>query len=208
MPMHFRETVLLYSLTRSRLALSLLGGGSPYGSYQTVKTWLRADGVPRQVEGCVQEWGVLAVFDNNQVLQRRWQISQHNTVKSSTITMVSFMEMPRVNLMFNPSFSPAEWMWSKFPVDGLQQLFDREKAGRRFLYEHHLHSWLTDIICEVAYEQIMASSGEFTDPVDKNVEENRHKENFKTCPNCGDRNMPRRNRLCRASNTTISAARF
>ena len=33
MPMHFRETVLLYSLTRSRLALSLLGGGSPYGSY-------------------------------------------------------------------------------------------------------------------------------------------------------------------------------
>ena len=122
--------------------------------------------------------------------------------------MVLFIEMPGVNLMFNPSFSPAQWMWSKFPVDGLQQLFDREKVGRRFLYEHHLHPWLTDIICEVAHEQVMASSGEFTDPVDKNVEENCHKENFKTCPNYGDRNMPRHNRLCGACNTTISAAHF
>ena len=77
--------------------------------------------------------------------------------------MVSFIEMPGVNLMFNPSFSPAQWMWSKFPVDGLQQLLDREEAGRRFLYEHHLHPWLTDIICEVALEQVMASSGEFSE---------------------------------------------
>ena len=67
---------------------------------------------------------------------------------------------------------------------------------------------MADIICEVAHEQVMASSGEFTDPMDKNVKENRHKENFKTCLNCGDRNMPRHNRLCRACNTTITAARF
>lgn len=40
LPFHFREVILLYSITRSRLALSLMSCGSSSGSYQAVKGWL------------------------------------------------------------------------------------------------------------------------------------------------------------------------
>ena len=150
----------------------------------------------------------MVVFDNNQVMQRRWQISLNNDVKSSTITMVAFLEMPQVTLMYSPQFTPAEWMWSQFPADGLEQLFNREALGRRYLYQYHLHPWLTEILVEVAEEQLALRNGQFEDPVDKSVRDKKHSKEFKTCLNCGDINMPRRNRLCRNCNTTISAARF
>ena len=207
MPFHFREQVLLYSLTRSRLALSLLGSGSPSGSYQTVKAWLRSEDAARRAEGSV-DGGVMAVFDNNQVLQRRWQITTNNTVKSSTITMVAFLEITMVNLMYQPEFSPGQWMWSCFPPDGEAMLMCREAIARRFLYNIHLHPWLADVIEEVVYDQCLDANGVFSDSVDVKVSERKHNDLYKTCPNCGDNYMPKRNRLCRSCNTTISAARF
>ena len=40
LPLYFRLLVLLYTLTRSRLSVSILGSSGPFGSYQTVKLWL------------------------------------------------------------------------------------------------------------------------------------------------------------------------
>ena len=120
MPFHFHDQVLLYSLTRSRLALRLFGSGSPSGFYQAVNAWLRSEDAAHRAEGSV-DGGVMAVFDN-QVLQQRWQITTNNTVKSSTITMVAFREIPMVNWMYQPEFSPAQWMWSCFPPDGGEML--------------------------------------------------------------------------------------
>ena len=204
MPMHFRELVLLYSLTCSRLAPSLLDSGSPFGSYQTVKTWLRSGAnASSPVSSSVSGSGVMVMFDNNQVMQRRWQISLNNTVKSSTITMVVFLEMPQVTLIYSPQFTPAQWMWSQFPADGLEQLFSCEALGRCYLYQHDLHPWLTEILVEVTQEQLVLQNGQFEDPVDKRVREKKHSKDIKTCLNFGDINMPRRNRLCRNCNTTI-----
>ena len=122
--------------------------------------------------------------------------------------MVAFLEVPIVNLMYTPEFTPGQWMWSHFPVNAESLLQRREQEGKNILYRLHLHPWLTEIIEEVARDQALCTNGEFTDSVDDEVAVRKHSAHFKTCPNCGDKNMPRRNRLCRNCNTTISAAQF
>ena len=107
LPFHFREVVLVYSLTRSRMALSLLAAGSPNGSYTAVRKWLEQLG---KLEGqtCTQSGDILAIFDNNQVLQRRWRISVDNTVQSSVVTMLMFIQIDaEVGMPPNYSFTCA-----------------------------------------------------------------------------------------------------
>jgi hypothetical protein len=90
LPHHFRETILLYMMTRSRAAISLFGSTSPCGSYQTTKKWL-AD-LSSETPERVSESDVVAVFDNNQVLQRRWGIAVGNKACASIVTMTMFIK--------------------------------------------------------------------------------------------------------------------
>ena len=122
--------------------------------------------------------------------------------------MVVFFEIPMVNSMYQPEFSPAQWMWSCFPPDGEAMLLCREAIPRRFLYNIHLHPWLADVIEEVVYDQCLDANGVFSDSVDVKVLERKRNDLYKTCPNCGDNDMPKRNRMCHSCNTIISAARF
>ena len=131
----------------------------------------------------------MAVFDNNQVLQRRWHISTNNTVVSSTITMVAFIEIPFVNLMYSPELTPGQWMWLNFPANGEYLLQRREQDGRNLLYSLHFHPWLAGIIEEVARDQ-QFSDGKFSDSVDSDGADRKHSAHYKTCPNCGDRDIP------------------
>ena len=150
----------------------------------------------------------MVVFDNNQVMQRRLQMSLNNAIKSSTTTIVAFLEMPQLMLMYSPYFTPEQWMWSQFPADVLEQLFSCEALGRRHLYQHHLHPWLTKIFMEVTAEQLDLQNGQFKEPVDQSVRKKNHSKKFKIWPNCGDINMSCKKRLCRNCNMSISAARF
>ena len=99
LPFHFRELVIVYSLTRSRMALGLMSAGSPHGSYYAVKSWLSANATePPTVPGTGD---IVGVFDNNQVLQRRWQILVNNTTRSSVVTMIMFINLkPDVSFYF------------------------------------------------------------------------------------------------------------
>ncbi len=44
LPVHFREAVLLYALTGSKVALQILGSGGAHASYKVVKSWLASLG--------------------------------------------------------------------------------------------------------------------------------------------------------------------
>lgn len=68
LPFHFREVVLLYKLTRSRLTLDMLNAGSPSGSYQATQTWLQS--LPKINANVPDGSDLISVFDNNQVLTK------------------------------------------------------------------------------------------------------------------------------------------
>lgn len=68
-PYHFRKNILTYNLTCSRTVVDLLGTCSPSGSYQSLKTFLSS--LSNASPEVPNNSDLLAVFDNNQILQRR-----------------------------------------------------------------------------------------------------------------------------------------
>ena len=67
LPFHLRESVVLYRITGSKLALTLLAGGGSHASYKQVKLFLNNLGTGGNIN---VNGDVLFVFDNNQVLHR------------------------------------------------------------------------------------------------------------------------------------------
>ena len=84
LPAHFREAVLIYTLTGSKLALKILGSGGPHVSYNSVKSWLSGLAA---VPATIPSGDFIAAFDNNQVLQRRWKVKLRNEVKCNIVML-------------------------------------------------------------------------------------------------------------------------
>ena len=54
----------------------------------------------------------------------------------------------------------------------------------------HFFSWLNGILVEVAEQQKLVN-GQFTDNIDTKVAELNHNRHFKSCPNCGYKDVPK-----------------
>ena len=195
MPFHFRQMVLIYGLTRSRKAVGLLCKTGPFGSYQTLRSWLKdlSGEMPANPTG-----DLAAVFDNNQILQRRWKISVDNTVKCSVITMIIYMNMDKNgDLQTNPHFHPRQWM-GKLPTEAVNKVkyIDQDPDISETRYTH-CFKWLSAILNEVANEQKVSNTG-ITDIVDDMVEKAKKEKNFKTCSRseCKFDEVPKRARIC------------
>lgn len=93
LPIHFREAILLYKITRSRMAMNVISGYAPHGAYTTIRNWLKKLTAKTDTDMAQADGDSIVIFDNNQVLQRRWQIAAQNTVNCSVITMMVFMEI-------------------------------------------------------------------------------------------------------------------
>jgi hypothetical protein len=90
LPFHFREVVLIYSLTRSILALDVLACSSPSGRYPTVRSICADDTKEVPIPS---KRDILLAFDNNQVLKKTWSISLTPKFASHVITMVVMFEI-------------------------------------------------------------------------------------------------------------------
>ena len=133
---------------------------------------------------------VLGVFDSNQIMQRRWQITLNNVVKSSVITMVMFFHIyPNGVLQEREDLKPFNWSLKV-------KYIDQNPAIVKTKFEHQ-HEWLDGIIMQVASEQRISEEGNqnFVDEVDL-VKENVWMKKYKRCQQCHFREVPRRARLC------------
>ena len=74
-PLRFATNLLVYSVTRSKLALNIHGKIHPAGGNTTVKTWLNdlTMEVPQVPSG-----DILTAIDNDQVLIRKWTVCKDN----------------------------------------------------------------------------------------------------------------------------------
>lgn len=84
-PLMFATNLLVYSVTRSKLALNIHGKIHPAGGNTTVKTWLNdlTMEVPQVPSG-----DILTAIDNDQVLIRKWTVRKDNRAQISVLTSV------------------------------------------------------------------------------------------------------------------------
>ncbi|ELT96507.1 hypothetical protein CAPTEDRAFT_216042 [Capitella teleta] len=183
LPHHFRETILLYKMTRSRAAISLFGSTSLCGSYQTTKKWLAE--LSSETPERVSKSDIVAVFDNNQVLQRRWGIAVGNKACASIVTMTMFIKhQAESTLQTQENLKPSHCLWSGLSVE-LPSLLNSEKSSHltNTKFKKHFHPWLTGILEKVAAEQTVLNGISF-DGIDATVGTSTMSRDSKDCPQC------------------------
>ena len=205
LPIHFRESVLLYVMTGSKLALLTVGGGSPYGSYQTVRSWL-SNLAKKPSE--VPQGDVMAAFDNNQIMKRRWRVQLNNTVHCNVVTMVVYFELDTEGRLQFEEDEPGQWYDRPLSIKEKDAVFflDKQDAIKQTHYSH-LYPFLEKIICKVAEEQ-ERSDDHFGDHIDGEVLEKRKLAVFKKCANCGNEQVPKNKRNCPSCNENIKKSQI
>ena len=200
LPLHFRESVICYTLTGSSLMLKVMSGSTPGGGYKAVKSWLR------ELSGSSmdnQTGELLVAFDNNQIMKRRWKVRLHNTVQCDVVTMiVIFIINTEGQLQTLPLLKPDAWMTKeisnvdKEDLKSLDQRQDIKKSHWEFLYPY-LDKMLNFVSSE--QEQIETDDDNetvFNDPVDEKVKQQNKDQLFKKCYRCGFTDVPRSKRNC------------
>ena len=192
LPVHLRESVLLYALTGSSLTLKILGSGGPRASYKVVKEWLASLG---STVSEVPEGDLIVAFDNNQVLQRRWKVRLKNEVKSNIVTIVVFFHIhTSSNLQMQPNLKPSMYL-NKSVEDNLKKIkyLDQDSEVKMTQYKH-LHDFLANEIQTVMKEQITGDT--VKDDIDDLVRKHEKEKLFKLCYNCNFDEVPLSKQKC------------
>ena len=104
-PLMFATNLLVYSVTRSKLALNIHGKIHPAGGNTTVKTWLNnlTMEVPQVPSG-----DILTAIDNDQVLIRKWTVRKDNRAQISVLTSVCVAPVyPNGTLQLDSNLAPG-----------------------------------------------------------------------------------------------------
>ena len=173
LPFHFRESVLLYSITGSRLGLSMLGSSGPHSSYQRLKLFLNNLAIEDNPE---KDGDIVLVFDNNQVLHRQWNVNIEGKFLCHIVTMVAVLKInPEGSLQNNVLFKPGTWMLENTEKVAGVKYIDQIPHVKKTHYEH-LYPYLTEIIDVVVKEQHVTSLSNqpitFRDTIDVKVDQN------------------------------------
>ena len=203
LPLHFRESVLLYTVTGSNIALKTIGPGGPHCSYSAVKRWLNA--LSNKPPVCPMGDSVIA-FDNNQVLQRRWKVKLQNQVQCHIVTVIVNFELRKDGLAQSVLPKPDSWMnrrltdtESKF-VEYIDQDGDIKEMHYR-----HLDTFLNEQINIVVSQQKLMENG-YQDFVDHDVDKIRQVAMFKICYSCKFDNVPKKKLSCPNCKASLTKA--
>ena len=201
LPIHFRESILLYTLTGSKNVLRLLGSSGAHASYTAVKKWLSAlsdNPVIIPHNDCV------VAFDNNQVIKRRWKVKLKNSVHCNVVTVVVVFNVQPSTLQCQPKFLPSLWMTKTLTADEIECLkqCDMQKDVR-LTHRKHLHVYLKEQLAIVIKEQKQCDGA--TDAIDAAVT---LAEKAKTCYNCEFDTVPVNCRKCPSCHSTLTASKM
>ncbi len=198
-PLSFLQNINVYALTNSKLAANICGSLVPGGRYNTLSTWLSLQGGS---ELKCPDGDIVAMFDNEQILMRSWNIKPNNTFKSSVITNISAVALdPDSTLQKEKVYHPKSW----FKVKGNEnvvhdmtmsnsEMTGIDDSNNALLHEHfnQVHDFLEAAIEEVVSEQKLQADGSYCDVFDAKVKATEGGKKGRKCPHCGSENPPRK----------------
>ncbi|XP_061166699.1 uncharacterized protein LOC133175604 [Saccostrea echinata] len=105
-PLAFARSLLVYSKTGSKEAVSITSACSPSGSYTSILNWLKDHSTDKI--SCPSNSDFITFFDNNQVIGRKWRVKNDFKASSSVITSVAHMET-NSNIQTLEHYAPSSW---------------------------------------------------------------------------------------------------
>ena len=183
-PMSFLHNLVTYSISGSRLVATMNATTGPYGSFPTISGWLdkMACTPPECPNGCI-----ISVFDNDQVIGRRYQVTPNNRLKTSVITNCAWVQIDKDSDLQNQDLLPHNW----FRLDGFEDtivnLRDGTLAHHELLEDIHYEQlyYVLDGVIKTVKEEQKLEQGCYTDRIDTLVADKIAAEGHKPCPNCG-----------------------
>ena len=206
LPLHFRDTLLLYSLTGSKLALSILSSSTAHGSYTTVKKFL--SGLGHESNNTPFSKDEIYAFDNNQILHRSWSVNLESKFRCHIVTMVvKFESKSDGSFQYRHDLKPGLWMLVNNPDVEEVRLLDKSRNVKINHYDQHLYPYLVQAITDVAKEQRVKSHDDgksiFSDEIDDLVIKHDHDQKFNKCHACGNEEVPKGKRNCSSCNCNL-----
>lgn len=199
MPLHFKESILIFSITGSRLALSIMSAA--HGSYMSVKRFLGCLGEETSENNLPGD--LVYTFDNNQVLHRNWNVNLEKKFQCHIVTMVvQFVIKEDGNVQWSEDTKPGMWILKHNDETKKVRLIDQEKSVKKIHYDQQLYPLLVQMITEVAGDQKEKTYNEankesdFRDEIDELVTKETHTQNFKQCYKCGELEIPKTKIKC------------
>ena len=187
LPLHFRETLILYTMTKSKDALEMLCGESAYCSYSTImKRWLELLSKNDRQDIEKPMGNLIIANDNNQIIKKKWSIRLDNKCASSTVCMVvGFSSNKCDTTQCQDVLKPGNWRNNVLSADNLSKLkyYDQDDYVKSLHYDESLYPLLCTRIAKVVAEQEFVNDT-FQDKVDKKVDDNKLKAQYKVCIAC------------------------
>jgi hypothetical protein len=196
LPIHMRESFILYSMCGSSVAMKMLNPKTPYPSYQTIKSKLKK---LKDNLNSAASTDIAVAFDNNQILKRTWAVSIEKKFRASTVTMLAeFRLLQSSYLESSPLRLDAQL--TELQVQKLKALDQSEEV--RYKHNEHVYPVFQKKMGDVLSQQKLVGNV-YKDNVDKEIELLCAAENVeKICPKCNIR-YSKRKKKCTACSADL-----
>ena len=201
LPLHLQESLVLYTSTGSKMALQITNIGSAHGSYKMVRSILEILG---STEPKVPIGDCIAVFDNNQIINRPWRVKLGAKYVVNIVTMVVLFEINQDGLLQHQEhLIPAHWSRTPLTEPQVQRVKVIDQCPEtKATHEKHLNPFLSDQLKIVVKEQKWLGN-KWQDCIDTMVHEQRKEKLFQICHSCKYEETPHGKRNCIKCNKNL-----
>ena len=117
LPLAFKQNLLTYLLSNSKLLLHFNGRTGAGGSYTYLKNWL-CDQAGEELR--VPEGVVRIVFDNEQVIGKRYSVKVNvRNVPTTVITSHAYLKIDTCDIQTKSHLNPEHWLFKPMSDDHL-----------------------------------------------------------------------------------------
>lgn len=170
-PFSFMRNILMYTVSKSKMACNVLGVSEGSGCYTKVNSLLNKESIPLEIQ---DESNIVITFDNEQkVGKHSGRIREKSKQPLSIITTVGVIETkPEEKTQFDAVYrQPTNYAESMVRINDLEKVY-------RDIMGNYRSQFLAEMISAVVEEQKFDAQG--TDYVDKTL----HFNNTFICPVC------------------------
>ena len=180
-PLAFLNNLYVYVETGSRNVVDLIGAATGGGDYDTIGASLKSQS--SEPVAC-PDGDVGNAFDNNQKVGKAWAVQINSEVQTSVITTHIWMQLNQNGSLQKNVISCQENIFSiKIPLKRVQELNDPLFEQLDTLHYEQLYYIIDDNTKSIIPLQYF-HDGQFTNEIDKKIEEIEREETKIKCNNC------------------------